>query len=168
MNKMAPKTEIKTNVMRLLEQKKVAYEHHCFEEVGATNGAEVAQALHQNPDRAFKTLVTVAKSKKNYVFMLPVTEEMDLKKAAHAVHEKSIDMLPAKELFALTGYVHGGCSPIGMKKNFETVIHESAQEYESILFSAGRVGHQVEMPLKNLQKMLPVKVADIIVEKGQV
>lgn len=153
--------------MRILEQKKVPYEHHCFEDVGAKSGAEVAQALHQNPNRAFKTLVTVAKSKKNYVFMLPVTEEMDLKKAAAAVHEKSIEMIPQKELFGLTGYVHGGCSPIGMKKRFETTIHESALEFETILFSAGKVGHQVEMPLKNLQKILPVKAADLIVEKNE-
>ena len=159
------KNDMKTNVMRVLDQKKIAYEHHCYADTGAVSGAEVAQALHQDPNRAFKTLVTTGKSKTNYVFMIPVLEELDLKKAAGAVGEKSIEMLKAKELLPLTGYVHGGCSPIGMKKLFKTTIHTAAEQYDTIMFSAGKIGYQVELPLVSLQKVIPVQVADLIVEK---
>lgn len=161
---MAAKADMKTNVMRVLDQKKVAYQHHCCADTGAISGAEVAQALHQDPNRAFKTLVTTGKSKTHYVFMVPVLAELDLKKAAAAVGEKSIEMLKAKELLGLTGYVHGGCSPIGMKKLFKTVIHQTAAQYETIMFSAGKVGYQVELPLSGLQAVIPVQVADLIVE----
>ncbi len=161
---MAAKSEIKTNVMRVLDQKKIAYQHHCYADTGAVSGAEVAQALHQDPDRAFKTLVTTGKTKTHYVFMVPVLAELDLKKAAAAVGEKSIEMLKAKELLGLTGYVHGGCSPIGMKKQFKTVIHNTAAAYETIMFSAGKIGYQVELSLIDLQKVIPVQEADIIVE----
>ncbi len=161
---MAAKSEIKTNVMRVLDQKKIAYQHHCYADTGAVSGAEVAQALHQDPNRAFKTLVTTGKTKTHYVFMVPVLAELDLKKAAAAVGEKSIEMLKAKELLGLTGYVHGGCSPIGMKKQFKTVIHNTAAAYETIMFSAGKIGYQVELSLTDLQKVIPVQEADIIVE----
>ena len=161
---MAAKSEIKTNVMRVLDQKKIPYQHHCYADTGAISGAEVAQALHQAPNRAFKTLVTTGKTKTHYVFMVPVLAELDLKKAAAAVGEKSIEMLKAKELLGLTGYVHGGCSPIGMKKQFKTVIHNTAAAYETIMFSAGKIGYQVELPLTDLQKVIPVQEADIIVE----
>lgn len=161
---MAAKSEIKTNVMRVLDQKKIAYQHHCYADTGAVSGAEVAQALHQDPDRAFKTLVTTGKTKTHYVFMVPVLAELDLKKAAAAVGEKSIEMLKAKELLGLTGYVHGGCSPIGMKKQFKTVIHNTAAAYETIMFSAGKIGYQVELSLTDLQKVIPVQEADIVVE----
>ena len=161
---MAAKSEIKTNVMRVLDQKKIAYQHHCYADTGAVSGAEVAQALHQNPNRAFKTLVTTGKTKTHYVFMVPVLAELDLKKAAAAVGEKSIEMLKAKELLGLTGYVHGGCSPIGMKKQFKTVIHNTAAAYETIMFSAGKIGYQVELSLTDLQKVIPVQEADIVVE----
>ncbi len=115
--------EEKTNVMRTLEQKKVPYTAHCYVETGETNGVKVAALLGEPPERVFKTLVTVGKTGKNYVFVIPVAEELDLKKAAKAVGEKSIAMIKAKELLPLTGYVHGGCSPIGMKKFFRTTIH---------------------------------------------
>lgn len=161
---MAAKSDMKTNVMRILEQKKIAYQHHCYADTGAISGAEVAQALHQDPNRAFKTLVTTGKSKNHYVFMVPVLAELDLKKAAVAVGEKSIEMLKAKDLLALTGYVHGGCSPIGMKKLFKTVIHQTAADYETIMFSAGKIGYQVELSLADLQRVILVQVADIIVE----
>lgn len=161
---MAAKSEIKTNVMRVLDQKKIAYQHHCYADTGAVSGAEVAQALHQDPNRAFKTLVTTGKTKTHYVFMVPVLAELDLKKAAAAVGEKSIEMLKAKELLGLTGYVHGGCSPIGMKKQFKTVIHNTAAAYETIMFSAGKIGYQVELSLADLQKVIPVQESDIIVE----
>lgn len=161
---MAAKSEIKTNVMRVLDQKKIPYQHHCYADTGAISGAEVAQALHQDPNRAFKTLVTTGKTKTHYVFMVPVLAELDLKKAAAAVGEKSIEMLKAKELLGLTGYVHGGCSPIGMKKQFKTVIHNTAAAYETIMFSAGKIGYQVELSLADLQKVIPMQEADIIVE----
>ena len=164
-NNKNDKNDMKTNVMRVLDQKKIPYEHHCYADTGAVSGAEVAEALHQDPNRAFKTLVTTGKSKANYVFMIPVLEELDLKKAAIAVGEKSIEMLKAKELLPLTGYVHGGCSPIGMKKLFKTTIHNVAEQYDTIMFSAGKIGYQVELPLSSLQKVIPVQVADLIVEK---
>lgn len=159
------KNDMKTNVMRVLDQKKIPYTQHCYADTGAVSGAEVAEALHQDPNRAFKTLVTTGKSKNHYVFMIPVLEELDLKKAAAAVGEKSIEMLKAKELLPLTGYVHGGCSPIGMKKLFKTAIHTVAEQYDTIMFSAGKIGYQVELPLEELQKVIQVQVADLIVDK---
>ena len=133
------KTE-KTNVMRLLEQKKLPYTPHDYLASGAVSGVEVAAALGEPPERVFKTLVTTGASGGHYVFVIPVAEELDLKKAAKAVGEKSIVMLPQKELLPLTGYIHGGCSPIGMKKPFPTVLHESAADCESIYVSAGKIG----------------------------
>lgn len=159
------KKDDKTNVMRLLEQKKIAYKPYCYKELELTNGTEIAKALGEDPRLVFKTLVTVSKSKQNYVFVIPVEEELDLKAAAKAVGEKSIAMIPQKELLPLTGYVHGGCSPIGMKKTFPTVIHETAQEYETILFSGGKVGYQVEVALSDLEKMVRLQYADIIVHE---
>ncbi len=159
------KKDDKTNVMRLLEQKKIAYKPYCYKELELTNGAEIAKALGEDPRLVFKTLVTVSKSKQNYVFVIPVEEELDLKAAAKAVGEKSIAMIPQKELLPLTGYVHGGCSPIGMKKTFPTVVHETAQEYETILFSGGKVGYQVEVALSDLEKMVRLQYADIIVHE---
>lgn len=156
--------EEKTNVMRILDQKKVSYKSYYYKSDGAISGIEVAALLDQNPDQVFKTLVTVGKSNKNYVFMIPVAAELDLKKAAKAVGEKSIEMLKAKELFALTGYVHGGCSPIGMKKFFPTVIHKTATEFETILFSAGKIGYQVEMGLDGIERVIRYSVADVVTE----
>ena len=154
----------KTNVVRIFEQKKIDFKFHTYSTTHAISGVEVAKAIGKDEKCVFKTLVTVGKSRKNYVFVIPVAKELDLKKSAAAVGEKSIEMLKAKELLGLTGYVHGGCSPIGMKKQFKTVIHQTAAEYETIMFSAGKIGYQVELPLENLQKVIPVQVADIIVE----
>jgi Cys-tRNA(Pro)/Cys-tRNA(Cys) deacylase len=120
--------------------------------------------MGQPPERVFKTLVTVAKSGKNYVFMIPVAEELDLKKAAKAVGEKAVSMLKSKDLLPLTGYIHGGCSPIGMKKQFDTVIHETAELYDTVFFSGGKVGYQVEVSPADLFSLIPVKAADITVE----
>lgn len=156
------KTEDKTNVMRVLDQKKINYLSHNYESTGAISGMEVASALGQDPNMTFKTLVTVGKTKNHYVFMVPVNGELNLKKAAKSVGEKSIEMIKSKELLPLTGYIHGGCSPIGMKKTFETVIHETASQYETIMFSGGKIGYQVEMSLADLQKVVKVKTADII------
>ena len=155
------KTE-KTNVMRLLEQKKLPYTPHDYLATGAVSGVEVAAALGEPPERVFKTLVTTGASGGHFVFVIPVAGELDLKKAAKAVGEKSIAMLPQKELLPLTGYIHGGCSPIGMKKTFPTVLHQSAAEYDTICISAGKVGFQVELSPAGLQKMLPITLADLI------
>lgn len=159
---MAKEKTEKTNVMRLLEQKGIPYTPHDYRASGAVGGTEVAAALDEDPARVFKTLVTQGASGGHYVFVIPVAEELDLKKAAKAVGEKSIAMLPQKELLPLTGYLHGGCCPIGMKKPFPTVLHQSAAEQESIYVSAGKVGFQVEVAPADLQKMLPMRLADVI------
>ena len=156
--------EEKTNVMRILDKKKVAYTPHNYASTGAVSGVEVAKALGQNPDCVFKTLVTVGKSKNNYVFVIPVERELDLKKAAKAVGEKSIEMLKSKDLLPLTGYVHGGCSPIGMKKQFKTTFQEEASEHEKIMFSAGKIGYQVELSLKDIEGVIRYQLADITVD----
>lgn len=155
-------SEVKTNVMRILERQKIAYNHYCYEGTGAVSGIEVAAALGEDADRVFKTLVTVSKSRRYYVFMIPVAAELNLKKAAAAVGEKDVEMLKQKDLLPLTGYVHGGCSPIGMKKQFPTVIHSSAENYATIIYSAGKVGYQVETSLAGLRKVIGCATADII------
>ena len=155
------KKEEKTNVMRILDQKKIPYGSHNYLETGAVSGLEVAAALGEDPARAFKTLVTVGKSKEHYVFVVPVSKELNLKKAAQCVGEKSIEMIKSKELLPLTGYVHGGCSPIGMKKQFVTTIDRSAEQFDKIMFSAGKIGYQVEVSLKDLGKVIRYQTADI-------
>ena len=154
--------ETKTNVMRVLDQAKVKYNKYCYNATGSFTGAEAAEALNKDPATVFKTLVTVGKSKAHYVFMIPVLKELNLKKCAAAVGEKSIEMVKAKDLLPLTGYIHGGCSPIGMKKQFVTVIDKSAESFESIVFSAGKVGHQVELSLDDLKKVIEVSTFDIV------
>lgn len=146
----------KTNVMRILDAKKIDYKKYSYECNEALSGSEVASILGEDENMVFKTLVTVAPSKKNYVFLVPVNKELDLKSAAKAVGEKSIAMIPQKELLSLTGYVHGGCSPIGMKKLFKTVVDSSAKKYETIIFSGGAIGYQVEMRLEDLKQVIPV------------
>lgn len=154
----------KTNVCRILDQKKVKYTAHTYDPDQAISGTEVASFLGQNPDRVFKTLVTVAKSGKNYVFVIPVEKELDLKKAAKAVGEKSIEMLKSKDLLPLTGYIHGGCSPVGMKKLFPTTFQQEVLNYDTVMFSAGKIGHQVELNINDLTKVIPYKTADIVKE----
>ena len=160
--------EEKTNVMRILDKKKIAYTAHTYADTEAISGTEVAAVLGQDPKRVFKTLVTVGKSKNYYVFVIPVEKELDLKKAAKAVGEKSIEMLKSKELFALTGYIHGGCSPIGMKKFFRTTFQQEAADYETIMFSAGKIGYQVELPLCEVDKVIRYQLGDVVVENSQV
>lgn len=155
------KKQEKTNVMRILEQKDIPYCSHCYAHTDAINGVDVAMVLNQDPQQVFKTLVTIGHSKCHYVFVIPVCRELDLKKAARAVNEKSIEMLPARQLLPLTGYVHGGCSPIGMKKSFPTIIDDSAQRQESIIFSGGKIGYQVQLTLADLKKTLPFSLADL-------
>ena len=154
------KTE-KTNVMRLLEQKKLPYTPHDYLATGAVSGVEVAAALGEPPERVFKTLVTTGASGGHYVFVIPVAEELDLKKAAKAVGEKSIAMLPQKELLPLTGYIHGGCSPIGMKKPFPTYIDETAQLYDEIGVSAGCRGCQVLLDPMRLTDYVNATLCDL-------
>lgn len=155
--------EEKTNVMRLLEQKKIDYKSYNYADTGVVSGMEVAKVLGQNPNQVFKTLVTVGKSKEHYVFVIPVNRELDLKKAAQSVKEKNIEMLKSKELLPLTGYIHGGCSPIGMKKNFCTVIDKSAKQFETIVFSGGKIGYQVEMSLADLRKVIRYTLEEVTV-----
>ena len=154
--------EEKTNVMRILEQKKIKYNSYSYASTQAISGMEVATALNQDPNCVFKTLVTVGTSRNNYVLLVPVNKELNLKKAAKSVNEKKVEMIKSKELLPLTGYIHGGCSPIGMKKQFKTVINITAQNFEKIIFSAGKIGYQVEMSLENLQKVINFTLADIV------
>lgn len=153
--------EEKTNVMRILDQKKLSYQAHFYGDTGAVSGTEVAEILGENPAQVFKTLVTAGKTGQHYVFVIPVEKELDLKKAAKAVGEKSIAMIKSKELLPLTGYIHGGCSPIGMKKFFRTTIDESVRGWETFLFSAGKIGYQIEMSPEDLQKVIVYKTADL-------
>lgn len=155
------KKQDKTNVMRILDQKKIEYIVHDYASTGMISGADVAYVLNENPDAVFKTLVTIGKTKLYYVFMVPVSKELDLKKAAQAVGEKNIEMIKSKELLPLTGYVHGGCSPIGMKKFFKTTIDSSCQNFERICFSGGKIGNQVDLKLADLEKAIKYQVADI-------
>lgn len=157
--------EDKTNVMRILDKKKVTYRCYTYEAKEAVAGMEVADILGQNPRAVFKTLVTVGKSGEHYVFMVPVDRELDLKKAAKCVGEKKIEMIKSKELLPLTGYIHGGCSPVGMKKAFSTIIDESVQNQENIFFSGGKIGCQIETTLEGLLKVVRVNTGDICTDE---
>ena len=158
------KKEEKTNVMRTLEQKKIPYTPYTYphEEGVAVDGVTVAESLGQDPGRVFKTLVTRGASGGYYVFDIPVAESLDLKKAAKAVGEKSVAMIHQKELLPLTGYVHGGCSPVGMKKQFPTVFHETALDGEIILVSAGKIGYQIACAPADLIALVRGKTADLV------
>lgn len=151
----------KTNVMRIFDQKKIKYNTYNYSDTNAISGMEVATVLNQNPDKVFKTLVTISSSKVNYVFLVPVNRELDLKKAAKVVNEKSIEMIKSKELLNLTGYIHGGCSPVGMKKQFNVVIDSSIENFDTIIFSAGKIGYQVEVSLEELKKVIKFNLEDI-------
>ena len=155
------KEEQKTNAIRSLEQKKIDFKVYNYSQEEAISGVEVASVLGQNPDMVFKTLVTVGKSGNHYVFMIPVAKELDLKKAAKAVGEKNIEMIKSKDLLPLTGYIHGGCSPVGMKKFFTTTIDETAKNFGTIMFSGGAIGSQVETSLSELAKVIRFSTADL-------
>ncbi|MGN0530037.1 MAG: Cys-tRNA(Pro) deacylase [Eubacterium sp.] len=155
------KKDDKTNVMRVLDKAKIDYSFRKYEQNASLTGGEIARLLGEEPEKVFKTLVTVSKSKEHYVFMLPVEKELDLKKAARAAGEKNIEMIVQKELLSLTGYVHGGCSPIGMKKQFKTFIDESARQFDTIMFSAGKVGYQVEIATADAERLIPLCFADL-------
>lgn len=153
----------KTNAMRILDQKKVAYKEHMLGITDAVSGVEAAALLNVDESLVFKTLVTVGKSLEHYVFVIPVASELDLKKAAACVGEKSVEMVKSKDLLPLTGYVHGGCSPIGMKKFFKTTIDESALKMDRIFFSGGRIGFQIETSIEELKKAIVFQIKDVTV-----
>ena len=161
---MTKKKEEKTNVMRVLEQAGIPYTAHFYPADGPIDGVSVAAVLGQDPEQVFKTLVTKAASGNYYVFDIPVAENLDLKKAAKAVGEKSIAMIPQKDLLPLTGYIHGGCSPVGMKKQFPTVFHETLVLFDTICVSAGKIGAQIEAAPQDLIQLLGAAAADITVE----
>ena len=147
--------------MRILDSKKIKYNSYSYVNTDAISGVDVAAAIGADVNQVFKTLVTVGKTNNHYVFVVPVQKELDLKKAAKAVNEKSIEMLKQKDLLPLTGYIHGGCSPIGMKKFFKTTIDGSAQQFQTIIFSAGKIGYQVEVTLEDLSKVIRYDLCDI-------
>ena len=151
--------------MRILDQKKVAYKEHTLGITEAVSGVEAATLLGVDESLVFKTLVTVGKSLEHYVFVVPVASELDLKKAAACVNEKNVEMVKSKDLLSLTGYVHGGCSPVGMKKFFKTTFDESAQNVDRIFFSGGRIGFQIETTLSELKKAINFQVKDITVKQ---
>lgn len=161
---MSMKHEEKTNVMRLLDQKKIPYKSFYYGDTDAVSGMEVAAVLGQDPDLVYKTLVTVGKSNKNYVFVIPVKKELDLKKAAKSVGEKSVEMVKSKDLLGLTGYIHGGCSPVGMKKYYTTTIDSSAGNLECLMVSGGRIGYQVQVSPEDLKKVIQYQLSDIVAE----
>ena len=156
------KKEEKTNVMRVLDGKKIPYESHSYKPDATMSGEEIAGILGEDSEKVFKTLVTQGKSKAHYVFIVPVGEELDLKKAAKASGEKAVSMIKQKELLPLTGYVHGGCSPIGMKKRFPTFIHVTATGFDKVFVSAGKVGFQIGLAPEDLISVAGCTVADIV------
>ncbi|MCR5604928.1 MAG: Cys-tRNA(Pro) deacylase [Lachnospiraceae bacterium] len=156
------KANDKTNVMRVLDGKKIAYESHSYEADPTLSGEQIARILGEDPEKVFKTLVTQGRSGAYYVFVVPVKEELDLKKSAKVCGEKAVAMIKQKELLPLTGYVHGGCSPIGMKKQFKTFIHKTATGYDKIFVSAGKVGAQIELNPSDLMTVAGCVAEDIV------
>lgn len=160
---MAKQKEEKTNVMRVLEQKNIPYTPHAYDPDVGLDGVSVARQLGQDPESVFKTLVVRGASGGLYVFDIPVEANLDLKKAAKAVGEKSVAMIHQKELLPLTGYVHGGCSPVGMKKQYPTVFDETAELFDTICVSAGKIGFQVELAPDALMELVGASTADLTV-----
>ena len=152
----------KTNAMRILDSNKVEYKIYEYEIIeGKTDGLTVAKSVGQDPEMVFKTLVTKAASKTHYVFVIPVGGVLNLKKAAKVAGEKKIEMIPMKDLLATTGYIHGGCSPVGMKKAFKTFLHESASKNDRIICSGGKVGMQIDLLLEDLLKVTGAELVDL-------
>ena len=155
-------SEFKTNVMRILDKAKITYKAHTYDHSdGAIDGADVAEKMGQNPEQVFKTLVTKGAGRDYYVFVVPVLKELDLKKAAKSVGEKHVEMIHVKDINKVTGYIRGGCSPIGMKKQFVTVFDKSAENIETIIVSAGKIGYQIELAPKDLIELVGAKTAEI-------
>lgn len=160
---MSKEKSIKTNAMRILDKKNIQYSVTTYDTSdGKIDGVSVAKKVNRNKEEVFKTLVTTSNSKNLYVFLIPVAEELDLKKSAKAVGEKSVEMLKSKDLLPLTGYIHGGCSPIGMKKEYKTIVNESAKELKEIVFSAGKIGYQINIKILELEKALNFTYVDVI------
>lgn len=154
--------EFKTNVMRILDKAKITYKAHTYDHSdGAIDGAAVAEKMGQNPEQVFKTLVTKDAGRDYYVFVVPVLKELDLKRAAKSVGEKHVEMIHVKDINKVTGYIRGGCSPIGMKKQFVTVFDKSAENIETIIVSAGKIGYQIELAPKDLIELVGAKTAEI-------
>ena len=154
-----------TNAMRLLKQAGIGFDTSTYEvDESDLGGVHLAQVLGVDVDCVFKTLVTRSDKRNIYVFCIPAAQELDLKKCAAAVGEKKIEMTQVKELLGLTGYIHGGCSPIGMKKFFRTTVHETAVLYDTIIFSGGKIGYQIELPLSDLEKVITLQTADVVKE----
>lgn len=160
---MAKKLE-KTNAMRILAAAGLPHTLHSYDDSTAVSGVEVAAQLGEDPDHVFKTLVTQGKSGEHYVFMIPVAQELDLKKAAKACGEKSVAMIKSRDLLPTTGYIHGGCSPIGMKKPFPTYCDETCVLFDTIIFSGGRIGTQIEMSFDDLCQLVDVEPVDLVVD----
>lgn len=153
----------KTNAMRILDSKKITYELLTYENKdGKIDGVSVAEKINRDPKNVFKTLVTQGASKNLYVFVIPVAEELDLKKAAKAANEKKVEMIPVKDIQKWTGYIRGGCSPIGMKKAYSTFVHESANGLETIIVSGGKIGLQLELRTEDLKVATGAKIIDLI------
>lgn len=162
---MAKKIPVKTNAVRLLDAKKIDHQLYTYEAPqGFLDGVSVAKSTGQNPDQVFKTLVTQGASKEFYVCVIPVAYELDLKKAAKHFGEKKIEMIPAKDITKVTGYIKGGCSPLGMKKLFQTAIDKKAAAFENIIVSGGRVGLQMEVPICALCELIKAQLVDLTVE----
>ena len=160
---MAKKLE-KTNAMRILAAAGLPHTLHSYDDSSAISGVEVAAQLGEDPDHVFKTLVTQGKSGEHFVFMIPVAQELDLKKAAKACGEKSVAMIKSRDLLPTTGYIHGGCSPIGMKKPFPTYCDETCVLFDTIIFSGGRIGTQIEMSFDDLCQLMDVEPVDLVVD----
>lgn len=160
---MSKKRESKTNAMRILDAAHVDHVIHSVDATGEDTGVDIAHRAGEEPDHVFKTLITQGKSGEHLVFMIPVACELDLRKAARAAGEKSVAMVRSRELFELTGYVHGGCSPLGMKKPFRTFIDETCILFDTILFSGGRIGTQIEMSFDDLANIIEIEAVDLVV-----
>ena len=152
----------KTNAMRILEKLKIQYERHSYECDEFIDGIHIADMLGQSYEQSFKTIVTEGKSRAYYVFALPIDKEIDLKKAARVVKEKNLELIPVKDVNKVTGYIRGGCTPVGMKKQYPTVIHESAKEFEKIIISGGRIGEQLFIAPDDLVRAAKAEYADIV------
>ena len=159
---MAKQKEIKTNAMRILEQKKIPFTHYTYECEEFIDGAQTADLLGLPHEKVYKTLVTVGADKNYYVFVIPIDGELDLKKAAKAVGQKSLSMIPVKEINAVTGYIRGGCTAIGMKKQYITVIHEAAMNLQTMIVSGGRIGSQIELKPEDLKVAVNAEFSDVL------
>lgn len=155
--------DIKTNAMRILDKNRIPYQVNTYECEEFIDGIHIADVLGQSYDQSFKTLVTVGKSGEHYVFAIPIDRELDLKKAARAVGEKSVEMIHVKDINQITGYIRGGCTPIGMKKNYVTVLHSSIRTLNEVIISGGRIGSQIQMKPDDLIRVTNARVEDICV-----